>query len=196
MIHADGQGHRRGATGSLHVSLHVATLCCLALALIPLTAGSTAGAPHDQIIVTVQGIVVEADFSYSKHGSTVQFTDRSSAICVAWLWYFGDSSDPVDEANPTHTYEKTGSFMVTLRVSDITGLIDEITKKVSIGSYDTKFFTAALGVIALVGGVLLTRGDERAQMASLVVIIVGIFIIVTLFMKEDLVSRVLGLGGF
>ncbi|MGB7789257.1 PKD domain-containing protein [Methanoregula sp.] len=44
---------------------------------------------------------------------TVQFTDTSAGLPVAWLWSFGDGVTSTDQ-NPAHTYAGTGTYTVSL----------------------------------------------------------------------------------
>ena len=63
-------------------------------------------------------------FSSSDVGSTVHFFDRSSdsdSQIVSWQWDFGDGSSSTAQ-NPTHTYAEPGSYIVSLTVTDDTGL--------------------------------------------------------------------------
>jgi PKD repeat protein len=64
-----------------------------------------------------------ADFALSLQsdcGGTVFFTDASTDIPQAWTWDFGDGTIS-DEQNPTHTYTSSGSYAVTLTVSNSIG---------------------------------------------------------------------------
>lgn len=47
---------------------------------------------------------------------TVNFTDQSTGTVESWNWSFGDSSNS-NEQNPSHTYNDTGSYTVTLTVT-------------------------------------------------------------------------------
>ena len=51
---------------------------------------------------------------------TVQFTDLSSGPHSYWTWAFGDGGSS-NVANPSHTYQNTGSYTVTLTIRDLTG---------------------------------------------------------------------------
>ncbi len=51
---------------------------------------------------------------------TVQFTDISEGPPTAWEWDFGDGATSTEQ-NPTHTYEKVGTYTVTLTVTNIAG---------------------------------------------------------------------------
>lgn len=38
-----------------------------------------------------------------------------------YLWDFGDGSEPSTEASPTHTYERPGQFIATVKTIDASG---------------------------------------------------------------------------
>ena len=64
--------------------------------------------------------VVAAFTADARSGSKplqVTFTDLSTGNPSAWLWEFGDGTNSI-EKNPTHLYERAGSFDVTLTVSN------------------------------------------------------------------------------
>ncbi len=47
---------------------------------------------------------------------TVNFSDHSQGFITSWVWDFGDGATS-SEQNPSHTYENTGSYTVSLTVS-------------------------------------------------------------------------------
>jgi PKD repeat protein len=60
-----------------------------------------------------------ADFSYTNSGNTYSFSDSSttaSGNISAWLWTFGDQTNPSTQQNPQHTYEVCGVYVVTLNI--------------------------------------------------------------------------------
>ena len=61
---------------------------------------------------------VDVDFTFSptepKAGEPVKFSNNSSAG-EKWAWDFGDNSTSVTK-NPTHTFRKAGTYLVTLMV--------------------------------------------------------------------------------
>lgn len=62
---------------------------------------------------------------------TVKFLDISDGPRNQWTWNFGDSSlsNTSDQQNPTHTYDSSGIYDVTLRIDhDSTGGTDTETK--------------------------------------------------------------------
>jgi hypothetical protein len=50
----------------------------------------------------------------------VQFTDTSTGNITAWSWDFGDN-ETSSEQNPVHTYNKTGTYTVSLTVTEASG---------------------------------------------------------------------------
>lgn len=61
-----------------------------------------------------------AEFDYSVIGSEVEFVDQSTYFPQTWDWDFGDGKGASNQ-NPTHTYEATGTYIVTLTVSNAVG---------------------------------------------------------------------------
>ena len=59
--------------------------------------------------------------SSGKRPLTVQFTDTSSGLPIAWSWDFGDGSAISHAQNPLHTYTSAGPYNVRLSVSNIAG---------------------------------------------------------------------------
>lgn len=49
-------------------------------------------------------------------------------------WDFGDGSPPSSELNPTHKYEKAGTFRASVEVSDATGDSDSDYVDIEVGS--------------------------------------------------------------
>jgi hypothetical protein len=52
--------------------------------------------------------------------STISFTDFSTNSPSTWFWDFGDGTSSTEQ-NPTHTYATTGSYTVSLTVSNNVG---------------------------------------------------------------------------
>ena len=69
--------------------------------------------------------------------NTLQFTDLSKGdSIISWRWDFGDTTTSTLQ-NPTHIYADTGTYSVTLKVSDTAGNTREITKQRYILVLDT-----------------------------------------------------------
>ena len=49
-------------------------------------------------------------------------------------WDFGDGSPPSSEVNPTHTYDKAGTFRASVEVADSTGDSDSDYVDIEVGS--------------------------------------------------------------
>ena len=49
-------------------------------------------------------------------------------------WDFGDSTPPSSELNPTHKYEKAGTYRASVEVSDATGDSDSDYVDIEVGS--------------------------------------------------------------
>lgn len=81
-----------------------------------------------------------ADFSYTPSsptaGDAVQFTDESSdpdGTVTSRFWDFGDGSTGSGET-PVHSYSSSGTYTVTLEVSDDDGVIDSVSKEITVTS--------------------------------------------------------------
>ena len=67
-----------------------------------------------------------ASFDFSATGLTVDFTDTSidpDGFIVSWDWNFGDGTSSTLQ-NPTHTYDTSNTYIVTLTVTDNDGATD------------------------------------------------------------------------
>ncbi|MCW8875472.1 MAG: pre-peptidase C-terminal domain-containing protein [Kangiellaceae bacterium] len=75
-----------------------------------------------------------ANFSYSANQLTVNFTDQSTdsdGNIVSRSWSFGDGNSS-SATNPTHTYASSGSYNVTLTVTDNDGLTDTSSQSIQV----------------------------------------------------------------
>ncbi|WP_161808363.1 PKD domain-containing protein [Zhouia amylolytica] len=74
-------------------------------------------------------------------GDVLTFTDNSSSAngaIVGWEWDFGDGNTSTEQ-NPTHVYTDTINAEIKLKVIDITGEENTITKTFSVQSPKAKF---------------------------------------------------------
>jgi gliding motility-associated-like protein len=71
-----------------------------------------------------------ADDTTACLGQVISFTNKSASATnhtITYQWNFGDGS-PIDTSkNPTHTYNQTGAFTVSLIVTDNVGCADTLT---------------------------------------------------------------------
>lgn len=75
-----------------------------------------------------------ADFSYTCSGASCAFTDQSSdpgGTIVAWSWTFGDGGTSTEQ-HPEHAFACSGTYAVTLRVTDDGGAIGTTTRSVTV----------------------------------------------------------------
>jgi serine protease len=75
-----------------------------------------------------------ADFTFTTNLLEVTFTDQSydpDGTIVSWDWDFGDSTGSTLQ-NPVHTYAASGTYPVTLTVTDNDGATDYVTKDVTV----------------------------------------------------------------
>lgn len=70
-------------------------------------------------------------------GETMAFTDLSFSNIAQWFWDFGDSITSTDQ-NPTHMYNDTGTYVVTLIVVSQYGCVDAVEQIVRM--YDFAFY--------------------------------------------------------
>ncbi|WP_440121414.1 PKD domain-containing protein [Tenacibaculum sp. Ill] len=85
-----------------------------------------------------------ADFTISGGyciGNAVTFTDNSSSpngAIVSWEWDFGDGTTSTKQ-NPTHSYADLGNFTILLKVTDVIGETNSITKSFNVQRPKARF---------------------------------------------------------
>lgn len=87
-----------------------------------------------------------ADFTFTKNGGTVDFTDASSdpdGSISSWSWDFGDGTTSTSQS-PSHTYGSSGTYTVTLTVTDGAGGTGSTSQDVSVTVSTTITGTTAL----------------------------------------------------
>ncbi|MFM7016322.1 MAG: T9SS type A sorting domain-containing protein [Bacteroidota bacterium] len=83
----------------------------------------------DSITVnTVPG--VNPNFGYTANNQTVTFADSSNGA-ISWLWLFGDGNASFSQ-NPTYSYSASGTYNVTLIVSNGVCAADTIVKTITV----------------------------------------------------------------
>jgi PKD repeat protein len=76
-----------------------------------------------------------ADFSFTTLGLTADFTDGSSdsdGSVVGWSWDFGDGNGSTAQNPPSHTYAASGTYSVSLTVTDDDGDTDALSQNVTV----------------------------------------------------------------
>ena len=74
-----------------------------------------------------------AAFGVATDGLTARFTDLSvpDTSLVSRVWNFGDGATSMDQ-NPVHTFQDTGTYLVTLTITDNTNLSNTFNQEVRI----------------------------------------------------------------
>lgn len=78
-----------------------------------------------------------ANFSTSDAclGQDIQFTDLSrgySANVIGWQWSFGDDRGQSTLQNPVYRYAQAGTYTVRLRVTDLNGCTDTVSRAITV----------------------------------------------------------------
>ena len=79
-----------------------------------------------------------AGFTYEANYLSVAFTDDSSDVngdIVSWAWNFGDDATSTEQ-NPSHNFADTGSYEVSLTVTDSEGNTDTKAMNVSVSNVE------------------------------------------------------------
>lgn len=105
--------------------------------LVILTATNSAGSDEVQKTITVSSLGPPvAAFSFTPSvpaaGQTVYFSDASTNSPTDWSWTFGDGGTSTEQ-NPAHVYATSGTYTVTLLVSNGSGS-SSTSKQVTVSS--------------------------------------------------------------
>ncbi len=77
--------------------------------------------------------VADFDFNNECYYDALSFSNTSSPVATIFAWEFGDGNTSTQE-NPSHTYNASGQYNVTLMISTTDGCGDTITQQVT--AYD------------------------------------------------------------
>jgi len=116
-----------------------------------------------------------ANFSDTISGLSVSFTDSSTdtgATIASRAWTFGDGSSST-ATNPSHTYAAAGTYSVTLKVTDSTGVSSSKTQSVTVSGSSTPtqllgntgFETGSASPWAISSGVLCSNSTCSGEVA-------------------------------
>jgi PKD repeat protein len=110
---------------------------------------------------TAQFIPVIVPFQMNKVPMSVDFVDQSTGLPTSWSWDFGDGQNSGSQ-NPTHLYQKEGTYTVTLTVRNNFGTDTRIrTDLISVGKGPAVDFTASKTTVGV--GRIVTFTDLSAN---------------------------------
>lgn len=100
--------------------------------------GGTGGVSNIQTVCMYRNAEFSSDVVSACVGQDIDFTDESTSDliynldeAITWSWNFGDGTTSVLE-NPTHTYAATGTYTVTLTITDVSGCSSTVTHDIVI----------------------------------------------------------------
>jgi gliding motility-associated-like protein len=96
--------------------------------------GATGGGTNDQRVCVLSTSNWVAGTNYETCNTTIQFHDISTSSLgsvQSWAWTFGDGGTS-NQQNPSHTYAATGTYNVTLVITDISGCTNTYTHTITI----------------------------------------------------------------
>ncbi len=97
----------------------------------------------DSIAINVVPGVIP-NFGYTANNQIVTFSDSSNAA-ISWLWLFGDGNASFSQ-NPTYSFSASGTYNVTLIVSNGVCSADTIVKTITVQLTGLESNAAAIGM--------------------------------------------------
>lgn len=88
----------------------------------------------DSVRVDVNSLTASFSFSDACIADTVNIIDQSQATggtIISWNWNFGDSGTSITQ-NPSHVYNTSGTFDISLNITDDNGCVDSLTLPINI----------------------------------------------------------------
>jgi hypothetical protein len=123
----------------------------------------------------------EASFEWTSAGLTVEFLDTSTPGEVGierWLWDFGNGDSSTDP-NPSHRFGEEGEHSVSLDVVDVNGVSSRAEGTVELQTDGANNGEGSIGLSDLADKVTATA-ERAAKGAGVVVLVIGLFLVLTL----------------
>jgi len=109
-----------------------------------------------QVAIVVANKAPVAKFTFApanpKIGDEIEFTSHSlddDGTIVSYLWNFGDGNTSTEQ-NPTHSYEKTGTYNVTLKVTDNDGATHTQMQQIKVTKEEVNIWLYLIIIVILV----------------------------------------------
>lgn len=115
-------------------------------------------------VISFNDIYVEASFDFpTLCENTEGLFNNKSSNAASFLWSFGDGNTSTD-ANPTHAYESSGSYTVTLRSYNpaTCNQVDSLTKQVTVAESPIAQFSYSPIIPVTNDPVVFTNRSEKA----------------------------------
>lgn len=139
------------------------------------------GGFYDEWVPAESVVGPEASFDWISSGLAAEFVDTSEtdgADVERWLWRFADGADST-EPNPSHRFSGDGEYTVTLDVIDASGLVSQAESTVTVEAGATNSGEGAIGLNDLADN-LADTAERSAKGAGVVVLVIGMFVVLTM----------------
>lgn len=130
-----------GNTSAIQNPTHVYGIDSSFSAILTVTTPFGCGDSSSKTILVLPIVSAQFNSSLACVGRVINFTDSSSGTLSAWNWSFGDGNIATIQ-NPAHIYAATGSYTITLIVSNVSGCYDTISQVIFVNSIPVPNFTA------------------------------------------------------
>ena len=120
-----------------------------------------------KVRLNVAPLELTADFSYSKSFREVTFTNESAGgnPVYTYEWDFGDGSEVSTDESPVHTYAASGTYTVTLTVTDQDTTVSQTEQSITIAEPLSVDFNETISDGSVTFNSTVTGGEEAYDIA-------------------------------